>query len=146
MSCVTKPFVSPEWPAVRSGEVDDAELPRSETLDPAIRVSMILSGAVPFCSSVVDEHLIGVRAVDARLARGDAFARDDNRLYAHQKRVVAVDARRGRDDDAARARSTAITDHVARAVDGRTTNAVSVATKAKRRGRMTINARRRVVD
>jgi hypothetical protein len=40
-----------------------------------------------------------MRVVDAGLARGDAHAGDDDRLHAHQKLIVAIDARGRRDHD-----------------------------------------------
>ena len=50
-----------------------------------------------------DEHLILVSVVDGGLARGDAIARHDDRLHAHQELVIAVDACGGRNHHAPRA-------------------------------------------
>ena len=47
------------------------------------------------------QHLVLVRVVDAGLAGGDALAGDDHRLHALQELIVAIDAGRRRDDDAA---------------------------------------------
>src|SRR5262249_1742596 len=53
----------------------------------------------PLLQLVIDEHLIGVRVVDRRLTSRYPFSWHDHRLDAHQELVVAVDARRRRNDD-----------------------------------------------
>src|SRR5262245_11058739 len=50
-----------------------------------------------------DEHLVRVCVVDAGLACGNSFPWYDDCLDTAEKHVVAVDARRGRDDHASRA-------------------------------------------
>ncbi len=50
---------------------------------------MISFGSVPFLQLLKDEHLILMRVVDGRLARGDALARHDNGLNVLQKVVVS---------------------------------------------------------
>ncbi len=62
---------------------------------------MMRAGSVPFCSSLEDEHLVGVRAVDAGLTGRHALAGHDHRLHAHQELVVAIDAGGRGDDDPA---------------------------------------------
>ncbi len=81
-------------------QIDDAELPAlergilAEHLDDRLRIGALLQ-------LVEHEHLILVRAVDRRLAGRHAFAGHDDGLHAHQELIVAIDAGRRRDDDAA---------------------------------------------
>ena len=80
-------------------QIEDAELPAlirgvlAQHLDDALRIGALLQ-------LLEHQHLVLVRAVDAGLAGGDALAGNDHGLHAHQELIVAIDAGRGRDDDA----------------------------------------------
>ena len=66
----------------------------AQELDDLLRVGALLQ-------FLKHQHLVLVRLVHRRLARGDALAGHDHGLHALQELVVAIDAGRRRDDDAA---------------------------------------------
>ena len=79
---------------------------------------MIAFGIGALLQLVEHEHLVGVRAVHAGLARGDAFAGHHDRLHAGKKLSSPLTHVADAITTRPVLRSTAITDQVANAVDG----------------------------
>ena len=80
-------------------QIENAELPAlerrilAEQLDDRFGIGSLLELGE-------HQHLVLVRAVDARLARRDTLAGHDDGLDAREELVVAIDARRRRDHNA----------------------------------------------
>ena len=112
-------------------QIEDAELPAlerrilAEHLDDRFGIGSLLELGE-------HQHLVLVRAVNARLARRDPYARHDHGLDAREELVVTIDTRRRRDHDPPGLRSTAITDQVADAAAGRANSAAATRTKTLR--------------